>query len=347
MTARSETNRDSHPCNKSKGDLPVLNSPHDGWSCYRTRMALDHYIARTCLKHWCDKSGGRPLRAYRKSDGKEFPCWPSDVCAEPHGDLNPYLTKPDALGQFRKLWEPFWNEAVDGFRGGNFSGTHKFVLSLGWASILATTPTARGIGTEMLEQELRTLLPIIAGRHPPPPSVRLEDIRFDVDPKFAQAMFTQTLPRMAWRLYVQPWTLLSNATDELFLTSDNPAARFGENTLGLPSAAMLPLAPDMCATTMMDFNLVVPNSFNGADLTTRACGNVRPDPATLEQARFINSLIVKHAGDLVFSSRASSDVATLVAALRRYGLKLDYSADSLEGAKGLLTVAKMGIATVR
>jgi hypothetical protein len=310
-------------------------------------MALDHYVARTCLKHWCDKSSGRPLRAYRKSDGKQFPCWPGDVCTEPDGDVSPYLSKPDALGQFRKLWEPHWNGAVDGFRRGEVTGDNKFVLSLGWASIMATTPTMTGIGAEILEQELRALLPIIARDRPPPPSIRLEDIAFDVDPKFAQAMYTQNLPRIAWRLYLQPWTLLTNATTDQFLISDNPAAKFGENNLGLPPAALLPLAPNMCVTTLMDFKLVVPRDLNLADLTGKPCGKVSPTAATLEQARFINTLIVKHAAELVFASSNSADVAALVAALRHLGVKLDHSVASVEDGKAMLSLARTGIGTVR
>jgi hypothetical protein len=79
-------------------------------------MALDHYLARTYLKHWCDQDAGRPIRAYRKSDGVEFPCWPANVCTEPNGDLNRYLAEPNTLGVFRQIWEPRWNEAVDAFR---------------------------------------------------------------------------------------------------------------------------------------------------------------------------------------------------------------------------------------
>ena len=310
-------------------------------------MALDHYIARTYLKHWCDKSTGRPLRAYRKSDGKQFPCWPGDVCVESGGDINPYLRTPDTLGQFRTLWEPRWNEAVDGFRAGTFSGDYKFVLSLGWASIMATTPTMTGIGAEILQQELRAMLPIIARGRPPPPGIRLEDVAFGVDPKFAQAMFIQNLPGIAWRLYQQPWTLLTNITTDRFLISDNPAAKFGENNLGLPPAALLPLAPDMGVTTLMDLKLVVPRDFNLADLTARPCGKVSRIAATLEQVRFINTLIVKHAEELVFSSSNSADTAALVAALRHLGVRLDYSVASLEDGKAMLSLAKTGAGTVR
>jgi uncharacterized protein DUF4238 len=282
-------------------------------------MALDHYIARTYLKHWCDKDAGRPLRAYRKSDGKEFPCWPADVCTEPNGDLNQYLTKPDVLGQFRKLWEPFWNQAVDGYRRGEFTGDHKFVLSLGWGSISLTTPTTTGIGTEMLQKELQSLLPIIARDHPPPKGTRLEDLTIEVDPDFAKAMATRVLPRLTWRFYVQPWSLLANSMAEPFLTSDNPSAMFGEDNYGSTPARTLPLSPDLCVSTMMDFDLAVPADFDLTNLVTRPCGKTTVAAATLEQARFVNCLLVQHAGDLVFSSRASADISALVAALRKRG----------------------------
>lgn len=310
-------------------------------------MALDHYLARTYLKHWCDQDAGRPIRAYRKSDGAEFPCWPANVCTEPNGDLNQkYLAEPKTLGLFRKIWEPRWNEAVDAFRKGKFDANHKFVIAAGWASISLTTPTTTGVGTELLERELRTLLHIIARRHPPPPSVKLEDVCIDVDPAFAKANFTLALPRVTWRFFGQPWTILSNSTNEPFLTSDNPSAMFGQDLLGSPPARILPLSPDMCVSTLMDFDLVVPEHFKLEDLQSRTAGKVSFDKSDLERARFVNCLTVKHAGDLVFSSKADADVAALVASLRELGVRLDHTAMSLDATKAVLTVARMGIGKV-
>src|SRR5712691_690687 len=47
-----------------------------------TEMALDHYVARTYLKRWCDRIKNERMQAYRKSDLKQFACWPADVCTE-------------------------------------------------------------------------------------------------------------------------------------------------------------------------------------------------------------------------------------------------------------------------
>ena len=310
-------------------------------------MALDHYLARTYLKHWCDQDAGRPIRAYRKSDGVQFPCWPADVCTEPNGDLNRYLAEPNALGVFRNIWEPRWNEAVNAFRAEKAGAYDKFVVAAGWASISLTTPTITGIGTELLEKEVRTLLPFIARKNPPPASVKLEELRIDVDPEFAKAIFTQVLARVTWRFFDQPWTILSNSTGEPFLTSDNPSAMFGQDFLGSPPARSLPLSPDMSVSTLMDFDLVVPERFRLDDLKTRVAGKVTFEKCDPEQSRFVNRLTVKHAGDLVFSSKADASVSALVASLRKLGVRLDHTAMTMEETKAVLSIAKTGIGHVR
>jgi hypothetical protein len=97
---------------------------------------------------------------------------------------------------------------------------------------------------------------------------------------------------------------------------------------------------------MMDFNLVVPNDCNLVELARRSCGKTTSETATLEQARFVNSLIVKHAGNLVFSSIADADVAALVAALRKYGVQLDHTPMTPEATKAVLHLAKNGVGPV-
>ncbi len=61
-------------------------------------MAKDHYVAKTYLEHFLG-SGETLLHAYRKSDGKYFPCRPKDICREWNGDIVPdFLSNPNLLG---------------------------------------------------------------------------------------------------------------------------------------------------------------------------------------------------------------------------------------------------------
>jgi hypothetical protein len=306
-------------------------------------MPLDHFVAQTVLGAWCDPKTGK-LQAYRKSTGARFTPTPRGVCARRDDDENPYLETPDLLGQFRSLWEPQWTAAVEGFRCGVLDAKNKYALSLGWASMMTTTPTSSDIGAQFLERLLRYMAPMIA-RIPPPPGA-LEKIKIEVDPKFAQAQFTRVLPLHALRLYSQPWTLLKNATEEPFLTSDHPSAMFGHDEMGLPPAYTLPLAPDLCVTTLMNPVLSLPKTFELADILAHPIGAVRPQVATPAQVRFINSLTVKHAGDIVLSSTSSDDIGALVETLRQYGVKLDFAPDTLEANKALVG-GTLGVGIVR
>jgi hypothetical protein len=63
-------------------------------------------------------------------------------------------------------------------------------------------------------------------------------------------------------------------------------------------------------------------------------------------SRLVSST-VKHAGDLVFSSKVDAGVAALVAMLRRSGVRLDHTAMSMDETKAVLSIAKTGIGNVR
>jgi hypothetical protein len=116
-------------------------------------MALDHYAAQTYLKRWCDKKNDEPMRAYRKSDLKEFPCWPADVCREQDGDRNPnYFADPTLLGQFRSIFEPRWDAAVDALQSGRMTAEDKFIIAGYWANLTATTPAWRTIGNQLFSR---------------------------------------------------------------------------------------------------------------------------------------------------------------------------------------------------
>ncbi len=84
------------------------------------------------------------LRAYRKSDGKRFPCRPSDVCHEWNGDIiADFLSDPTALARYRKIFEPAWNPAIKELGKGQISNANKLAIAGYWSNLLAFTPTCR------------------------------------------------------------------------------------------------------------------------------------------------------------------------------------------------------------
>jgi hypothetical protein len=203
-----------------------------------------------------------------------------------------------------------------------------------------------GIGTELLESEVGTLLRFVARRKPPPAGMKLEEVQIDVDPEFAKAVLTQLLERLTWRFFAQRWTILSNPTDEPFLTSDNPSTTFGQDLLGSAPARVLPLSPEMSVSTLMDFEVVVPERFGLDDLKTGVAGKVNCEKCDLEQARFANCLVVKHAGDLVFSSKRDSDVAGRqgTEALQKVGwevMKVNQKNITVEDAVTMIEIMRM------
>ena len=185
-------------------------------------MAFDHYVARTYLKRWCDQAKKEPIQAYRKSDLKQFPCWPADVCAEKAGDLSPdYFADPTILGQFRAIFEPKWDAAVDALQNGRMCAEDKFIIAGYWANLAVTTPTWRAITTGLYEKEIRPILPIITKDRPAPENAK---ISVEIPPNYIKALGTKNLLPLTWQFYNQQWSIFSNDTAFPFLTRDNPSA---------------------------------------------------------------------------------------------------------------------------
>lgn len=139
------------------------------------RPKRDHYAAITYLSRWCDPVRNQPMRAYRKSNLEPFPCWPADVCKELGGDLTPdYLSNPNALGDFRAIFEPHWARAVDAAQRRQMSAADKFIVAGYWANLSFMTPVWRGIGMQLFEQEARAVLPLLAQDYPKTARINLK-----------------------------------------------------------------------------------------------------------------------------------------------------------------------------
>lgn len=120
-------------------------------------MSRDHFAARTYLKHFVGKDG--MLHAYRKSDGRSFPCWPDNICHEWDGDLVRDFLKDEALiGGFRKLFEPAWDRAIADLVNGMEDPTVKLAIAGYWANLMVCTPAWTRVGMKTLEYDtMRTV----------------------------------------------------------------------------------------------------------------------------------------------------------------------------------------------
>ena len=126
-------------------------------------MAEAHFIAQTYLHRFVDAKA--MLHAYRKSDGKAFPCHPRTVCREWDGDLNTkYLAHPKALADFRKLYESEWNPTVDALIARSVSAEHKFIAAAHFAALITATPAWRRCMAQMLADHAKDKLIADKGR---------------------------------------------------------------------------------------------------------------------------------------------------------------------------------------
>lgn len=290
-------------------------------------MANDHFVARTYLKRWCDRDEGQPIQAYRKPTGATFPCWPEAVCAKSDGDLNPkYFKDPAVLGQFRAIFEPRWDVALEAVERHKPTIDDKFVVAGYWANLLTATPAWRKIGQQLYGREVHSILPIIEKQLPRPGSLKGVNLTVEVDEDYIKAVVTKNLLSTAFNLYHQAWTILTNDTSHEFLTSDNPSAVFPPPTPGGPVVRILPLSPQLSISTIMEPNPVHRKDFTEADLKMPPKGWITYKRAAPNGVKLANRLTVVNAERFVFSRVASSGVAVLVKKYGDYSAKLEHSA---------------------
>jgi hypothetical protein len=298
--------------------------------------ADDHFVARTYLKRWCDRTVGEPMQAYRKSSLQQFPCWPEDVCTEPGGDLNPdYFVDARVLGQFRDIFEPHWDAAVEALHSQQIGNDEKFVIAGYWANLTVMTPAWRAIGVQLFKKELLSILPLITEGHPAPENVKLD---IDIDPNYIKALATRSLLRHLWQFYHQSWSVLDNASaSHPLLTSDNPSAilppLLGDPS---PSVRVLPVSPSVCIATLMDMSINYEGELSRDNLQMPSKGSISYNKLDDQGADFVNRLTVQNADDLVLSRTAKPNVAALVEELRDHGARLMYSTRQTPGG-GLIT----------
>ncbi|UVK56786.1 DUF4238 domain-containing protein [Mesorhizobium sp. AR02] len=285
-------------------------------------MRKDHYVAQTYLKHFVHPGG--MLHAYRKSDLKDFPCHPGDICREMGGDIVPdFLSKPEALGEYRKTFEPYWKPSVEALANGHAPADVKFAVSGYMANLMVTTPAATRLFVEgnnrNVIETVRAYQVLNARRGKADPKLQraIEEVdkgRIAVEtyPNFIRAMMARQLTEHAWRIYNAEWIVVKNSTRLEFVTCDNPAAFHDPGPFrgGKPILPRyLPLTPSLCLHVVMDVSM----RLDEADFSREPQGSVRFAAIEPRGVERINEAVVQCAEDLIISSGKRNDIEALVA----------------------------------
>jgi Protein of unknown function (DUF4238) len=297
-------------------------------------VSQDHFVAQTYLKHFGDDTRGGMLHAYRKKDGKYFPCWPKDVCREWDGDVNRLLAHPELLGDFRRIAEPYWNASVESVLTQNISYHDKFVVATYMANLMTCTPGWRRVGVSHHNQHYRAKLNLMREakeRRGEPPDMLDEGIEMlergelaiETDPDYIKALVTRSLMQYAWHIYNQDWAVLRNHSMQPFITSDNPVALAYSGSAGEPVRRFLPITPRLCLGIRFDPHAdpagerLTPKQLE-VGLQRPPRGSIGHATCGVDLAKYINRVQVQSAEDLVFSSAPSEGINRLIGKYANY-----------------------------
>jgi len=292
----------------------------------------DHYVAQTYLRHFAGPSG--MLRAYRKPDGRTFPCRPKDICHEPDGDIIPdFLSEPGYLGEYRAGFEPLWNRGVAALKARTLDMRDKLHIAGYWAQLLVCTPTWTRVAIKISNHNAintvaaYNMISTERGKPDEKLSAAIEDVErgeiiVQTEADFVRANSAQSVLKFAWALYNADWDVYENDTGTEYLTSDNPASFEDQgDTWGLPGRVpfvrYLPVTPKLCLTCDLTLN---PERFlhTEQDFTKEPKGTIRGGFVNLETVQRINICIAKCAENLVLSSAESEYARDLTSRYSRF-----------------------------
>ena len=273
-------------------------------------MPQDHYVAETYLRAFIDPKTNC-LHAYRKSDSGYFSPSPDNVCKTMNWDQTPkFLSPPDALGLWLKIFEPHWASVVAKLAASHvLAPDDKFVIAGYWAHLSTCTPAWRRVAADLQQHELDTIFVerfiAYAQTHLDEfpkaadylPLLKDGKFRVEIDSDFTKAMVTTQLLKHQWCLYHQPWDVIWNETDEPFLTSDNPSCFDFQYGGPMRAARYVPLTPRLALRTLI-YPENLPKIRAGIPPAQPSAGR----RATTKFVRDMNRLVIQSAENIVLAS---------------------------------------------
>lgn len=242
--------------------------------------------------------------AMRKSDLKAFKCRAQDVCRTADGSTNDYLEEPRAVERFLEDVEPKYNASVRKLREGKPDTEAIYSIAGFIAYVASCSPAALRINVAPMESILQQTAALLDARgvfDKAPDSLGnksltelLADgtVKFDVDPKYPQAISTSNIIQNTSVFGNGRWEVLRNDTDSPYLTSDFPAAIevAGPGVM----RRVVPLAPDLAVRITPDITMRGKTDLSFPNFSASYRKAKRQDVVA------VNRLIVRCAEDIVF-----------------------------------------------
>lgn len=291
-------------------------------------MPLDHFVSQVHLRNFCSPVLNERLYAIRKSDLKRFEPRSQDVCRIEDNSTNAYLKEDRAIEEFLKDVEPRYNTSLAKLRDNKIDQECVFCIAAYAAYIVTCAPAAMRIYSGPLKTLLHSTAAILdakgaLGKAPEALGEKslselLADgtVKFNVDPKYPQAIGIASVMHHVSVFGNSPWEILRNSeANNSFFTSDYPAA-IEVVDLNTPINRILPLAPDLAIRIRPDIQL----SETEADLSFAKFKAVQR-PLKRVEVLDINRLIVRCAEDLILYRDDQDWIENFVAKNRQYRIE--------------------------
>ena len=268
------------------------------------------------------------MYAVRKSDGKAFTPNSESVCRIEAGSTNAYLIEDRAIEEFLKGIEPKYNASVSKLTAGEWDPECVYVVAGFTGYVTTCSPGGMRIHAEHLKATLESSARALdaAGAFPAPPEslggatltelLKEGKLRFEVDPKYPQAIGISNIIKMTSMLGNCAWDILKNPiADCPFFTSDYPAAiEYSDDPRIVNS--IVPLTPTLAVRIRPDLSVARSEpDFTFPNFKFRMREIQRPEAVA------INRLLVKCAEDTVFYRDDHAWVKPFIAKHSSFGIE--------------------------
>jgi hypothetical protein len=291
-------------------------------------MPLDHYVSQVHLKNFNSPTLDGLIYAIRKSDLKRFRTKSRDICRIEDGSTNAFLQESRAIEEFLKDVEPHYNASLAKLRENRFDQECIFCIAGFVAYVSTCSPAAMRIHSGPLKVTLASTAAILdaQGAIPKAPASLGEKsmtelladgtVKFEVDPKYPQAIGVTSVMHHVSGFGNSPWEILQNPeADSPFFTCDYPAA-IEVVDLNTPINRIVPLAPDLAIRIKPDVRL----SRTKPDLTFAKFKTISRELKRTEILD-LNRLIVQCAEDLILYRDDRPWIEDFVTKNRRYRIE--------------------------